>query len=214
MKKLLLSAVLACLSWAAHAEDVLIENVRIFNGVDAQLTAGHVLVADGVIAKVSKSPIEVPEGASVIDGGNRVLSPGFIDLHVHLAGHVPSDQSDAFTTLHNVYAVAVSKHYLDSGFTSIRDAGGTHPHFARAIDSGAIPGPRVFPSGAYISQTAGHGDWRSSTTGNPTLAGSDHYFDDGTSVIVDGVDQFLAATRENLRFGATQIKIMGGGGVM
>ncbi len=214
MKKLLLSAVLACLSWAAHAEDVLIENVRIFNGVDAQLTAGHVLVADGVIAKVSKSPIEAPEGVSVIDGGNRVLSPGFIDLHVHLAGHVPSDQSDAFATLHNVYAVTVSKHYLDSGFTSIRDAGGTHPHFARAIDSGAIPGPRVFPSGAYISQTAGHGDWRSSTTGNPTLSRSDHYLDDGTSVIVDGADQFLAATRENLRLGATQIKIMGGGGVM
>jgi len=205
---------LAFLSFAVQAESVLIENVRIFNGVDAELAAGHVLVADGVIAKVSKDAIDAPDDAILIDGGNRVLSPGFIDLHVHLAGHVPNEQFDAFTTLHNVYAVKVAKHYLDSGFTSIRDAGGTHPHFARAIDAGDIVGPRVFPSGAYISQTAGHGDWRSSVVGNPTLTGSNPYLYDGTAVIADGVDQHLAAARENLRFGATQIKIMGGGGVM
>jgi imidazolonepropionase-like amidohydrolase len=205
---------LACLSFSVQAESVLIENVRIFNGVDAELAAGHVLVEDGVIAIVSKDAIDAPEGATVINGGNRVLSPGFIDLHVHLAGHVPNEQFEAYTTLHNVYAVKVAKHYLDSGFTSIRDAGGTHPHFARAIDAGDIPGPRVFSSGAYISQTAGHGDWRSSIDANPTLTGSNPYLYDGTSVIVDGVDRHLAAARENLRFGATQIKIMGGGGVM
>lgn len=193
---------------------MLIENVRIFNGVDAELSAGHVLVEDGLIATVSNRPIDAPDGATILDGGNRVLSPGFIDLHVHLAGHVPSAQSQAFTTLHYVYAVKASKHWLDSGFTSIRDAGGTHPHFARAIDAGDIPGPRVFPSGAYISQTAGHGDWRSSTEANPSLGGGNPYLYDGTSVIADGVDQHLAAARENLRFGATQIKIMGGGGVM
>jgi imidazolonepropionase-like amidohydrolase len=209
-----LVAGLACISFAVQAEGVLIENVRIFNGVDAQLSAGHVLIEDGVIARVSKDVIEAPEGATVIDGANRVLSPGFIDLHVHLAGHVPNNQYAAYTTLQNVYAVKVAKHYIDSGFTTIRDAGGTHPHFARAIDAGDIPGPRVFPSGAYISQTAGHGDWRSSTEGNPTLTGSNPYLYGGTSVLADGVDRHLAAARENLRFGATQIKIMGGGGVM
>jgi imidazolonepropionase-like amidohydrolase len=202
------------MSFAAQAESVLIENVRIFNGVDSNLSAGHVLVEDGVIATVSKDPIAASEGATVIDGGNRVLSPGFIDLHVHLASHVPGEQFDAFTTLHNVYAAIVAKHYIDSGFTTIRDAGGTHPHFSRAINAGDIPGPRVFASGAYISQTAGHGDHRSSVDGNPTLTGSDPYLYDGTAVIVDGEDRFLAAARENLRFGATQIKIMGGGGVM
>ena len=202
------------MSLSAQAETVLIENVRIFNGVDASLASGHVLVEDNRISKISKAPIAAPEGATVLDGGNRVLSPGFIDLHVHLASHVPSAQFDAFNTLHNVYAAIVSKHYLDSGFTSIRDAGGTHPHFARAINAGDIPGPRVFPSGAYLSQTAGHGDFRSSTDGNPSLDGSDPYLYDGTSVIVDGVDKHLAAARENLRLGATQIKIMGGGGVM
>ena len=214
MRKFIVIASVFSLSVIAQAETTLINNVRIFNGVDARLTAGHVLVEDGVIANVSADSIDVPDGAAVIDGGNRVLSPGFIDLHVHLASHVPSDQFDTYITNRNVYAGIVAKHYIDSGFTSIRDAGGTHPHFARAIDSGAIPGPRVFPSGSYLSQTAGHGDWRGSEVPNPTLSGGSHYLYDATSVLVDGVDQHLAAARENLRLGATQIKIMGGGGVM
>ncbi len=214
MKKLIQIAGLLALAMNAGANDVLIENVRIFNGVDTRLTSGHVLVQDGIIAEVSSEPIEARENTTVLDGGNRVLSPGFIDLHVHLAAHVPGQHFDAYSTLQNVYAAKVAQHYLDSGFTSVRDAGGTHPHFGRAIDSGDIPGPRVFPSGAYISQTAGHGDWRNSTDGNPTLTGGNPYLYDGTSVLVDGVDRHLAAARENLRFGATQIKIMGGGGVM
>jgi len=214
MYRSLVILALFCVSVATQADTVVLQNVRIFNGVDARLTAGHVLVSDGLIAAISSSPIEPPAGARVIDAGDRVLSPGFIDLHVHLAGHVPPDQLDAFNTLHYVYAVKAAKHWLDSGFTTIRDAGGTHPHFVRAIDSGAIPGPRVFPSGAYISQTAGHGDWRNSQQGNPSLGGGDHYLYDGTAVLVDGAQQFLAAARENLRLGATQIKIMGGGGVM
>lgn len=214
MRKTFIFMGLVCLSFAAQAESTLIQNVRIFNGVDAELSAGNVLVEDGIISTISSDPIDAPQGAKVIDGGNRVLSPGFIDLHVHLSGHVPSSQINAHATLGNVYAVKVAKHYLDSGFTSIRDAGGTHPHFTIAINSGAIEGPRVFPSGAYISQTAGHGDWRSSEQPNPTLQGGNPYLYGGTSVLADGVDQHLAAARENLRFGATQIKIMGGGGVM
>ena len=129
----------------AYAEDYLLENVRIFNGVDVELMTGHV---------------------------------------------------------------------LDSGFTAVRDAGGTHPHFSRAIDAGDIPGPRVFASGAYISQTAGHGDARHRSQANPVLTGSNPYHWSGNTVLADGVDRHLAAARENLRFGATQIKIMGGGGVM
>jgi imidazolonepropionase-like amidohydrolase len=214
MTRALLLAGLACLSCAAQAESVLIQNVRIFNGVDAKLTPGHVLVEDGVISNIAGDPIDPPAGSRVIDGGNRVLSPGFIDLHVHLSNHVPSEQFEAYSTLGHVYATKVAKHYLDSGFTSIRDAGGTHPHFARAIDLGDIEGPRVFSSGAYISQTAGHGDFRFGDQANPSLQGGSHYLYNGTSVLVDGVDQHLAAARENLRFGATQIKIMGGGGVM
>ncbi len=214
MKKVLIFAAITCLSISAHAENYLIENVRIFNGVDARLLPGHVLVEDGIISKVSGNPIEAPQGTIILDGDNRVLTPGFIDLHVHLNAHVPSGQDDAHATVVGAVAADVARHFLDSGFTTIRDAGGTHPHFARAIELGTIYGPRVFPSGAVLSQTAGHGDSRHADQGHSGLQGGNPYSVADTHVIVDGVDQHLMAVRENLRFGATQIKIMGGGGVM
>jgi imidazolonepropionase-like amidohydrolase len=214
MKRILSAIVLAGLSLTAHGQSYLIENVRIFNGVDPELTAGHVLVEDGVITTVSAAALSAPDGATVIDGGNRVLSPGFIDLHVHLTTHVPSVLGDYNPVVTGAIANDVARHYLDSGFTTIRDAGGTYPGLARAIEQGVVYGPRVYPSGSYLSQTAGHGDWRSRSSPHPTLEGGSHYAVGGQSVLVDGVPQHLAAARENLRQGATQIKIMGGGGVM
>jgi len=214
MTRILILTGLICLSFVAHAESVLIENVRIFNGVDEKLTPGHVLVEDGVISQVSDDPIAPPDGATVLDGGNRVLSPGFIDLHVHLTSHIPPDQKGAHSTVAGAVAANVAAHFLDSGFTTIRDAGGTHPDLARAIELGTIYGPRVFPSGAVLSQTAGHGDSRHSDDVHPSLQGGNPYSVADTHVLVDGVDQHLMAVRENLRHGATQIKIMGGGGVM
>jgi imidazolonepropionase-like amidohydrolase len=197
-----------------HAESYLIENVRIFNGVDPELSAGNVLVEDGVISAVSDDAITAPDGATVIDGADRVLSPGFIDLHVHLTGHVPSMLGDAHGTVVGAIANDVARHFLDSGFTTIRDAAGTHPDFARAIEAGIVYGPRVYPSGAVLSQTGGHGDRRHPSAPHPALESGSPYMASDQAVLVDGVDQHLAATRENLRRGATQIKIMGGGGVM
>ncbi len=108
----------------------------------------------------------------------------------------------------------MARFYLDAGFTTIRDAGGTHPDFARALELGTIYGPRLFPSGAVVSQTAGHGDFRAPHDPHPTLVSGNPYIDHGASVLADGADQTLMAVRENLKAGATQIKIMGGGGVM
>ena len=108
----------------------------------------------------------------------------------------------------------VEQSYLMSGFTTVRDAGGTHPDLARAVEAGVIVGPRIFPSGAVISQTSGHGDFRARQDPHPTLSGrGSAYLANGLSVLADGVPQTLAAVRENLKNGATQIKIMGGGGV-
>ncbi len=198
----------------AHGESYLIENVRIFNGVDPELRSGHVLVEDGLIARISNSPIDAAADVTVLDGGNRVLTPGFIDLHVHLSMHVPTGTRGDHGTLFGAFAAGVAEYYLDSGFTTIRDAGGTHPDLARAINSGALYGPRVFPSGAIVTQTAGHGDWRDRSDPHPAHTGGSPYMPADNAIIADGVDATLVAVRENLKNGATQIKIMGGGGVM
>lgn len=208
---------LLCLTLFADAvavEPILINNVRVFNGVDAELKSGNVLIDEGVIKTVSSAAIDAPPDALVIDGGNRVLTPGFIDLHVHLTLNYPLDQQKNHPTVAGAHAAKVARFYLDRGFTTVRDVGGTHPDFARAINSGTIDGPRVFPSGAVVTQTAGHGDFRFPHERHPTLEGGSPYTNHGESIIADGVDQTLMAVRENLKAGATQIKIMGGGGVM
>jgi len=214
MHRSLLVLFVLFLAFAARAETVLIENVRIFNGVDAELERGHVLVRDGLIDTISAEPITAPAGATVIAGENRILTPGFIDLHVHLTFQMPAENMRDHAMAAGAYAVEMARFYLDNGFTTIRDAGGTHPDLARAFNSGNIYGPRVYPSGAVISQTAGHGDARMPHEANPAHTGASPIDQAGFGVIADGVDAHLVAVRENLKNGATQIKIMGGGGVM
>ncbi len=198
----------------APAQVILISDVRIFDGTGSAPYAGNVLVRDGLIEQVSRTSIEAPAGATRIAGNGRLLTPGFIDLHSHLSGHVAEGLDSRDPVVQGAFAAKVASYYLDHGFTTVRDAGGTTPGLARAFASGEIEGPRLFPSGAVISQTAGHGDWRQRHEPHPFLEGGSPYIGGRSSVIADGVDQTLAAVRENLKNGATQIKIMGGGGVM
>jgi len=216
----LLVATLLVLCFAAGASaveptSVLFKDVRIFDGVDATLLRANLLVEGEKISKISATPIAPPSGATVIEGHGRILSPGFIDLHSHLTFQAPKDESELHPFAVGAIAGKAAEHYLMSGFTTIRDAGGTHPDIARIIERGAIEGPRVFPSGAVITQTSGHGDFRDRDDPNPTLCGCGvgHTLGSGHAIIADGTAQWLAATRENLKHGATQIKIMGGGGV-
>jgi len=96
----------------------------------------------------------------------------------------------------------------------VRDAGGPAIGLARAIDQGKIPGPRVYPSGPVISQTSGHGEHRHYNEPHPNMPGNKpHFFNQHLEFLADGVPEVLRATREALRLGATQIKLMAGGGV-
>jgi imidazolonepropionase-like amidohydrolase len=202
--------------FSAEDSAVLFRGVRVFNGVDADLTAADVLVVGNKISKVVPGGgVEPPAGAVVIDGGNRILSPGFIDIHAHLTISLPADRFSDHPWVVGAMTGVAARSYLDQGFTTVRDAGGTHPDLARAVDDGLFPGPRIYPSGAIITQTSGHGDFRDKNAPHPTLCncGSSHYVQHGMSVIADGVPQWLAAVREDLMHDATQIKIMGGGGV-
>jgi imidazolonepropionase-like amidohydrolase len=82
-----------------------------------------------------------------------------------------------------------------------------------AIDQGIVEGPRIYPSGGVITQTAGHVDFRTPNQKHPRFGGTEPaYESEGHAYIVDGVPLVLAAARENLRHGASQIKLAAGGG--
>jgi len=159
----------------------------------------------------------VPAGPDVrvIDGGGRVLMPGLIDAHWHTT-FVAVSAGVALTAdpgyLH-LMAGREAQRTLLRGFTSVRDAGGPSFALKRAIDEGAIAGPRIYPSGAFVTQTAGHGDFRMRHEVPRACGTLSHGEVTGASTIADGVDQVLRAAREQLLLGASQLKVMAGGGI-
>ena len=213
-KHLLFMAVLLA-AVPSHA-DVLLTNVSIFDGTSETLLEDHhVLVRGDLIAEVSAKPITA-EGADVIDGQGRTLMPGLIDVHTHLALNDRRLLAEADYTLDYIAirATRIAEQALLDGFTSVRDLGGPVFGLRRAIEEGLVLGPRIFPSGAILSQSSGHGDFRARSDPNPTLTGErvSNFERWGVASIVDGRPLVLAATRQNLMQGATQIKIMAGGG--
>lgn len=196
----------------------LIENVNIFDGKSNKLFNGrNVLIENNLIKTISTGSIDTPEGTIVIDGGGRTMMPGLIDGHAHVMinanfGTVETNM-DPFDLAYR--STLVMKRFLLDGFTAVRDMGGPAFGLQRNIDNGIIIGPRVYPSGAFISQTSGHGDFRERSDGgfSHNDAGDLSNFERmGIGTVADGVPEVLKATRLNLRNGATQIKIMGGGG--
>lgn len=198
---------------------VLFSDVRIFDGVSAGLSApSHVLVRGNAIAAVSAQPIpaEPGEQQTEIDGAGRVLMPGLIDAHAHVAfTTVPTQVAmTADATYLGYRGVLAARDMLMRGFTSVRDAGGPVFGIKRAIDEGLTPGCRIWPSGAFVSQTSGHGDFRMPyETPRGCCGPLSHTELMGASVIADGAGEVLRGVREQLMHGASQIKMMAGGGV-
>lgn len=195
---------------------VVINNVAIFDGIEGQLKPGNVLVSDRKIGRISSGAITAPPGATVIDGRGRVLMPGLTDAHWHMvmAPNTMEDIEQADAGLMYANAVAEARRTLMRGFTTIRDVAGPTFGLKAAIDAGVIAGPRVYPSGAIISQTSGHADLAPAHARPPTVGGQPSRFQEvGLGAVVNGVPEVLAAVRQQLRKGASQVKIAVGGGV-
>ena len=197
---------------------VLFENVRVFDGKSKSLTPpGNVLVVGNVIQTISTSTITPSAEIKVtrIAGGGRTLMPGLIDAHTHLMFSMLPQAAILTGDIGfiNVVAVKGAKEMLMRGFTSARDLGGPVFGLKRGIDSGLIEGPRIWPSGAFVSQSGGHGDFRLPND-LPARPG-DHTFSErvGGAAIADSPDMVRQRVREQLALGATQIKLMAGGGV-
>ena len=197
----------------------LIQNVRIFDGSGSALSApSQVLVRGNRIERIApaSAALERPAGATIIDGGGRTLMPGLIDMHWHTMLVRPR-HADLLTIdvgYLNLLAGAEAGATLMRGFTTVRDMGGPAFGLKRAIDEGTLAGPRIYPSGATISVTSGHGDFRlpfelPRVIGAPQSRGEQV----GAAMIADSPDEVRVRVREQLLQGATQIKLTAGGGV-
>jgi imidazolonepropionase-like amidohydrolase len=200
----------------AEATDILFRNVRVFDGVGPQLSAPtDVLVRGNLIERIA--PGLAAPSAQLIEGRGRTLIPGLIDVHVHMTfTSMPMTRlldPELTPAAAETSAAAEAERMLLRGFTAVRDVGGPVWGLKTGIDSGKYRGPRIWPSGPAISQTSGHGDMRLPNEPSRRFTGQLSRFEKlGGGFIADGRDEVLTAVRENLRFGASHLKLMAGGG--
>ena len=196
---------------------ILFTNVNIFDGKSNTLAMGQDVLVEGNLIKHIGKGLKARGGARILDGKGRTLMPGLIDGHAHVMinGNYAQIETNMDLTDLAYRATRVMERFLMDGFTAVRDMGGPAFGLQRNIDAGIVLGPRLYPSGPFISQTSGHGDFRDRADSgfSAALPGDVSNFQRfGIGTVADGVPEVLKATRLNLRNGATQIKIMAGGG--
>ncbi len=191
---------------------ILLRNALLWDGSGGEpLEGAQVLVEDDRIKEVSDGALKAGD-AQVIDLGGRFLMPGLIDAHFHALAADPDigrlDQMPR--SLIYQHAREILEGALQRGYTTVRDAGGADYGLAMATETGLIKGPRLFYAGKALSQTGGHGDFRPYEMTNYCFCCQGGL---SLSIVADGVTEVRRAAREELRKGATQIKIMASGGI-
>ena len=204
------------LAYSQNKAQTLIKNCNVFDGENEKLKKGmDVLVEGNLIKKIGKR-LSANAGATVIDAKGKILIPGLIDAHWHSyyayapqSTLVVGDMSEI--AIHGFIGAGKT---LMRGFTTVRDVGGNPYAVKKFTDTGEYPGPRLYISGPPISQTSGHFDFRGKNDVPRNITDPLTYWERNSLIMVaDGVDEVIRRCRENLRAGATQLKIAGGGGV-
>lgn len=203
---------------SAHGDDrpIRLKNARIFNGTDEKLFEGRDVIVQGKVIRAIIGAAEPFADAIEMDCRGGTLMPGLIDAHWHTILAAIPEQAAMLADIPYIHLVAAqeAQRTVLRGFTTVRDVGGPSFALKRAIDEGRFTGPRIYPSGAMISQTSGHGDFRLRDelprTPQSGLSAAEKA---GIAMIADGDTEVLRRVREQLMLGASQIKIMGGGGV-
>jgi imidazolonepropionase-like amidohydrolase len=192
---------------------ILFKNMSLLDPKWDEARGGYeVLVEGDTIREVSAKPIKAAK-AAVVDCGKRTLMPGLIDCHVHvfLTEVNIRNLENVPLTLLTAGASNLIRGMIDRGFTSVRDTGGADWGIKTAVESGLIPGPRLFISGRAIGPTGGHSDSRRRTdTGASCGCCNAMVY---CMAVADGADEVRKLVREQMRQGADQVKIMCSGGV-
>ena len=180
----------------------LITNAAVFDGHSSGLVQGKkIVIEDDIVTEITADEVSEENFDEVFDGTGMVAMPGMTDAHVHMGclfakGEFPVDYATVLT-------VAKCKDALMAGFTTFRDAGSVSEGLKLAFDEGVLPGPRIYPCGAYISQTCGHRDSEYAHTYRDI-----QYRHPSSTVLADGVPEIIRAVREQFYRGASHIKLM------
>lgn len=192
----------------------LIKNAAVFNGKDPVLLENaKIITEDDLVTDILQEDVCESEFDSVLDAGGLTALPGLTDAHVHVSITAPQDRTRTDEIV--ARSVRYARDMLMRGFTTVRDAGGVTYGLKKTIDSGYLDGPRIYPSNNFISQTCGHGDIRMSVAGERYPGGfyTSPAIMNKMTALADGPAEMLKAVREQFLLGASQIKLMCGGGV-
>jgi imidazolonepropionase-like amidohydrolase len=198
----------------AQGRELVIHAGTLIDGVSATPRQQvSIVIRDDKIVGVEAGFV-TPAAAEIVDLSKATVMPGFIDCHVHISAKLPSRTNATEDWLTHseldraLEATAFLRAMLQQGFTSARDVGGGDETVAvrNAIDSGKIPGPRLWVALEPLGPTAGHGDPRNGL--DPKL--SHPGWENGR---VDSPDEARLRVREHKRRGADLIKIMPSGGI-
>ncbi len=195
---------------------ILIKNGNVFDGKHSKLKDNaKIIIENNIVREIVQGEVSEEKFDEIIDADNKTVIPGLTDAHVHVSHTASFDEPEQRIDEMAVRSVRFAKDMLLRGFTTIRDAGGITYGLKKNIDNGFLDGPRIFPSNAYISQTCGHGDKRHSVSAErlPDGTYTSPALQNRYSYIADGVPEMLRAVREQFILGASQIKIMAGGGI-
>lgn len=192
---------------------LLITNVKVFDGTNEQLKDGPVLIENNLIKAIGPGTKASPD-AVVVDGKGGTLTPGLIDMHQHLMlggkdGLFSTGENQDFATTGAIAAQAMYAHLLMKGITSVRDIAGNSLGLAKGVKEGTLTGPRIYSCGPAIQPTGGHTD----------IGGWNENKGEDESVLmtnfaeVNGPEEVIKQSRWNFRKGAAFTKVMVGGGV-
>ncbi|PAW09458.1 amidohydrolase [Vibrio sp. V1B] len=193
---------------------IVIKNANVFNGVDEQLLKNvDLLIENNLITQIGK--VDDSHAEQIIDAEGKTVMPGLIDAHVHITLSAGFNELDGMTREEiAIRSARISEEMLMRGFTTIRDVAGNTLGLKNSIDKGYAKGPRILPCMAAISQTCGHSDYRQNQAQERLANGHEDspLMKSGAFKVADGRAEVLKAVREQLFMGASQIKVMAGGG--
>ena len=199
------------------AQDIYIHAGKIYDTDSVKLSSEKtIIISDNKIKSIENGYKEASEDdIKIYDLKSKVVLPGLIDFHVHMESQSGGQDRYVRRFQDNKADVAfkssvIAKKTLMSGFTTVRDVGGSGVNISlrNAINNGVIPGPRIFTSGKTIATTGGHGD---RTNGFREDLVDDPGPEQG---VVNSIADARKAVRYRYKNGADLIKITATGGVM